>query len=94
MTLKVGIENYSYHRFFGEVYPQQETPDQQMTIEDFLNLKQADVIKLDTRIDSEFPVLVNHLELFQASFGVRRDKYAFRINSSMQGSKQNGTGAF
>jgi sugar phosphate isomerase/epimerase len=36
MTLKVGIDNYSYHRFFGEVYPQQETPDQQMTIEEFL----------------------------------------------------------
>ena len=36
MTLKVGIDNYSYHRFFGEVYPQQETPEQGMTIEDFL----------------------------------------------------------
>jgi sugar phosphate isomerase/epimerase len=36
MTLKVGIDNYSYHRFFGEVYPQQETPNKQMTIEDFL----------------------------------------------------------
>ena len=36
MTLKIGIDNYSYHRFFGEVYPQQETPDKQMTIEDFL----------------------------------------------------------
>ena len=36
MTLKVGIDNYSYHRFFGEVYPQQETPEKQMTIEDFL----------------------------------------------------------
>ena len=36
MTLKVGIDNYSYHRFFGEVYPQQKTPDKQMTTEDFL----------------------------------------------------------
>ena len=36
MTLKVGIDNYSYHRFFGEVYPQQETPDKQLTTEDFL----------------------------------------------------------
>jgi sugar phosphate isomerase/epimerase len=36
MTLKVGIDNYSYHRFFGEVYPQQETPDNQLTTEDFL----------------------------------------------------------
>ena len=36
MTLKVGIDNYCYHRFMGEVYPQQNTPDRQMTIEDFL----------------------------------------------------------
>jgi sugar phosphate isomerase/epimerase len=36
MSLKVGIDNYSYHRFFGEVYPQQETPENQMTTGDFL----------------------------------------------------------
>lgn len=36
MTLKVGIDNYSYHRFFDEVYPQQQTPDKQLTTEDFL----------------------------------------------------------
>jgi len=36
MTLKVGIDNYSYHRFFGEVYPQQAPPNKQLTTEDFL----------------------------------------------------------
>jgi sugar phosphate isomerase/epimerase len=36
LTLKVGIDNFSYHRFFGEVYPQQETPDNQLTTEGFL----------------------------------------------------------
>ncbi|MCJ7715233.1 MAG: sugar phosphate isomerase/epimerase [Anaerolineales bacterium] len=36
MTLKVGIDNYSYHRFFDEVYPQQVAPDYGMTTEDFL----------------------------------------------------------
>jgi sugar phosphate isomerase/epimerase len=36
MALKVGIDNYSYHRFFGEVYPGQEAPAQGMTTEDFL----------------------------------------------------------
>lgn len=36
MTLKVGIDNYCYHRFFGEVYPQQMAPDKGMTIQDFL----------------------------------------------------------
>jgi len=24
--MKVGVDHYSYHRFFGEVYPQQEKP--------------------------------------------------------------------
>lgn len=36
MSLKVGIDNYSYHRFFGEVYPQQEAPSNGMTTDDFL----------------------------------------------------------
>lgn len=36
MTLKIGIDNYSYHRFFGEVYPGQEKPAKDMTTEDFL----------------------------------------------------------
>ena len=45
MTLKVGIDNYSYHRFFGEVYPQQETPATQMTIEVFL--KRANELGVD-----------------------------------------------
>lgn len=36
MTLKVGIDNYSYHRFFGEVYPEQVAPDAGMTTDDFL----------------------------------------------------------
>jgi sugar phosphate isomerase/epimerase len=36
MSLKIGIDNYSYHRFFGEVYPQQQAPEKQLTTEDFL----------------------------------------------------------
>ena len=45
MTLKVGIDNYSYHRFFGEVYPQQESPDKQLTTEGFL--KRAKELSVD-----------------------------------------------
>ena len=33
---KIGIDSYCYHRFFGEVYPQQPQPDRRMTLEDFL----------------------------------------------------------
>ena len=34
--MKVGIDSYCYHRFFGEVFPQQNRPDKEMTLEDFL----------------------------------------------------------
>jgi sugar phosphate isomerase/epimerase len=34
--MKVGIDSYSYHRFFGEVYPQQTPPPSRMTLEQFL----------------------------------------------------------
>lgn len=35
--MKVGIDSYCYHRFFGEVYPQQSPPSQSMTLEDFID---------------------------------------------------------
>lgn len=42
--MKVGIDSYCYHRFFGEVYPQQPKPSKQMTLEDFLKrAKELDV---------------------------------------------------
>jgi 3-oxoisoapionate decarboxylase len=34
--MKVGIDSYCFHRYFGEVYPHQTPPDKQMTMEDFL----------------------------------------------------------
>ena len=34
--MKIGIDNYCYHRFFGEVYDQQAAPPRRMTLEDFL----------------------------------------------------------
>ena len=36
MTMKVGIDQYCFHRFFGEVYPQQPAPPFTMTVEDYL----------------------------------------------------------
>lgn len=35
--MKVGIDSYCYHRFFGEVYPEQQAPPKEMTFEDFIN---------------------------------------------------------
>ncbi len=34
--MKVGVDSYCYHRFFGEVYPHQQRPPRTMTLEDFL----------------------------------------------------------
>lgn len=34
--MKVGIDSYCYHRFFGEVYPDQQPPLKNMTMNDFL----------------------------------------------------------
>jgi 3-oxoisoapionate decarboxylase len=34
--MKVGIDSYCYHRFFGEVYPDQKKPDKNWTMQDFL----------------------------------------------------------
>ena len=42
--MKVGIDSYCYHRFLGEVYPHQNPPDKQMTVEDFIKrAKELDV---------------------------------------------------
>jgi len=42
--MKVGIDSYCYHRFFGEVYPDQDPPEKEMTMEDFLvRAKELDV---------------------------------------------------
>ena len=35
--MRVGIDSYCYHRFFGEVYPQQSLAPRNMTLEDFLH---------------------------------------------------------
>jgi len=43
--MKIGIDSYCYHRFFGEVYPQQKPPQKQMTMQDFL--KRAKALKVD-----------------------------------------------
>ena len=30
--MKIGIDSYCFHRFFGEVYPEQPAPPKQMTM--------------------------------------------------------------
>jgi sugar phosphate isomerase/epimerase len=43
--VKVGIDSYSYHRYFGEVYGNQKKPGRSMSYEDFL--KRAAELKVD-----------------------------------------------
>ncbi len=43
--MKVGIDSYCYHRFFGEVYPDQKKPPKDWTMQDFL--KRANEMKVD-----------------------------------------------
>lgn len=43
--MKVGIDSYCYHRFFGEVYPDQKAPAKNMTMKDFL--KRAKELEVD-----------------------------------------------
>lgn len=35
--MKVGIDSYCFHRYFGEVYPHQTAPEKNMTMDDFLD---------------------------------------------------------
>ena len=35
MEMKIGVDSYCYHRYFGEVYPLQTAPDTTMTVDDF-----------------------------------------------------------
>jgi sugar phosphate isomerase/epimerase len=59
--VKVGIDSYCYHRFFGEVYPQQQPPPRRLSLEDFLSRArelEVDGVSLEScffpRFDSSF----------------------------------------
>ena len=58
--MKIGIDSYCYHRFFGEVYPQQKAP-RPMSLEDFLRRAkelEVDGVSLEScffpRLDSSY----------------------------------------
>ena len=45
LSMKVGIDSYCYHRYFGEVYDNQQKPSKSMSYEDFL--RRAVELKVD-----------------------------------------------
>lgn len=52
-----------------------------ITVNDFSNLQIGDVIRLDTKIDSELNVYVGNIRKFTAVPGANKDKYAVRVTS-------------
>ena len=66
--MKVGIDSYCYHRFFGEVYPQQQAPPRRLSLEDFLSRArelEVDGVSLEScffpRFDSSYLAGIKNL---------------------------------
>jgi sugar phosphate isomerase/epimerase len=63
--MKIGIDSYSYHRFFGEVYPQQTAPARRMTQENFLERARAlgvDGVSLESCYMNSDPGYLRHIK--------------------------------
>ena len=52
-----------------------------ITVNDFVNLQCGDIIRLDTKTDSEMSVFVGNIKKFMAMPGKNGDKYAARVTS-------------
>lgn len=57
--MKIGIDNYCYHRFFGEVYPDQQKPEKNMSLSAFLNRAQVLGVQAVTLEASFLPSLTD-----------------------------------
>jgi sugar phosphate isomerase/epimerase len=74
--MKVGIDSYCYHRFFGEVYPDQDKPAKNMTMKDFLirakELK-VDGVSLETCfLESKEKSYLEELNAMLTEYGFER----------------------
>lgn len=52
-----------------------------VSVNDFVNLQVGDVIRLDTRVDSELPVYVGNIKKFTAMPGTNEDHYAVQVTT-------------
>lgn len=72
--MKIGIDSYCFHRFFGEVYPEQEQPPFSMTMDDFLDLaKELDV----DGVSLESCFFPSYDDAFLADLKAKLDDYGF-----------------
>ena len=53
----------------------------QVSVNDFLSLQAGDIIRLDTKVDSEMDVFVGNIRKFKALPGSSKDNYAIRVTS-------------
>ncbi len=53
----------------------------QITVNYFVNLQYGDIIRLDTKTDSDLEVFVGNIKKFTALPGTNQDKYAVRVTS-------------
>lgn len=53
----------------------------QVSVNDFLNLQVGDIIRLDTRVDSEMDIYVGNIRKFTALPGSSKDNYAVRLTT-------------
>lgn len=53
----------------------------QVSVSDFINLQVGDIIRLDTRVDSEMEVFVGNIKKFTALPGSNKDQYAVRVTA-------------
>lgn len=72
--MKIGIDSYCYHRFFGEVYPDQKQPSSNMTIQDFL--KRAKELDVDG-VSLESCFFPTYDKIWLSELKSQLDEYAF-----------------
>ncbi len=53
----------------------------QVSVNDFLSLQLGDIIRLETRVDSEMEIYVGNIRKFTALPGTSKDQYAVRVTS-------------
>lgn len=55
-----------------------------ITVNDFVNLQRGDIIKLNSKTDSEMEVYVGNLKKFMALPGSQKDSYAVRVTTILR----------
>ena len=55
-----------------------------ITVSDFVNLQVGDIIKLNSKIDTEMDVYVGNIKKFKSLPGTSRDGYAVRVTTVLR----------